>query len=93
MGMNREDLLKRSRGSRQPQAAGTENPHIVKQLNDLEFSVRARKCMQRLNLETVADLCKMSEPELLAAKNFGQTSLNEIKKKLSELGLSLKAVQ
>lgn len=66
-------------------------PEVVnKYLADIEFSGRARKCFQRLNLVTVADLLNKTEPELLAAKNFGQTSLNEVKQKLAELGLSLR---
>lgn len=66
-------------------------PEVLnKYLTDLEFSGRARKCFQRLNLVTVGDLASKTEAELLAAKNFGQTSLNEVKQRLSELGLSLR---
>lgn len=67
------------------------SPEILgKFLSDMEFSGRARKCFQRLNLVTVGDLVNKTEAELLAAKNFGQTSLNEVKQKLAELGLSLR---
>jgi DNA-directed RNA polymerase subunit alpha len=67
------------------------SPEIMsKYLSDLEFSGRARKCFQRLNLVSVGDLVSKTEAELLAAKNFGQTSLNEVKLKMSELGLSLR---
>lgn len=59
-------------------------------LSEIEFSGRSRKCLQRLGLVTVGDLVMKSEAELLAAKNFGQTSLNEVKQKLTELGLSLR---
>jgi DNA-directed RNA polymerase subunit alpha len=67
------------------------SPEVLgKYLSDLEFSGRARKCFQRLNLATVGDLVSKTEAELMAAKNFGQTSLNEVKQKLSELSLSLR---
>ena len=46
--------------------------------------------MQRLAIATVGDLCDRSEDELLDCKNFGQTSLNEIRQKLANLGLKLK---
>jgi DNA-directed RNA polymerase subunit alpha len=74
---------------RQPQAEGS--PEILnKYLSEIEFSGRARKCLQRLGLVTLGDLTTKSEAELLAAKNFGQTSLNEVKQKLTEFGLSLR---
>lgn len=63
---------------------------LKKPVADLELSVRSRKCMERLNIETLGDLIEKTEAELLAAKNFGQTSLNEIKQRLAENGLRLK---
>jgi len=60
---------------------------------ELELSVRSRKCLQRLGVLTLQDLIQHSEPELLSIKNFGQTSLDEIKKRLAELGLSLRQPQ
>lgn len=63
---------------------------LGKYLSDMEFSGRARKCFQRLNLVNVGDLVNKTEAELMAAKNFGQTSLNEVKQKLGELGLALR---
>jgi DNA-directed RNA polymerase subunit alpha len=66
-------------------------PEILNRyLSEIEFSSRSRKCLQRLNLVTLGDLANKSEPELLATKNFGQTSLNEIKAKLTEFGLTLR---
>ncbi len=58
-------------------------------LSDLELSVRSRHCMNVLGLKTVGDLASRSEAELMTIKNFGQTSMNEVKQKLAELGLSL----
>lgn len=63
---------------------------LNKYLSEIELSSRSRKCLQRLNLMTLGDLTSKSEAELLAAKNFGQTSLNEIKAKLIEYNLSLR---
>ena len=63
---------------------------LSKSLSEIEFSSRSRKCLQRLNLMTLGDLVVKTEAELLAAKNFGQTSLNEIKAKLAENGLTLR---
>lgn len=63
---------------------------LKKPIGDLELSVRSRNCMERLNIRTIGELVQRSEQELLAVKNFGQTSLNEIKQRLGELGLSLR---
>lgn len=64
---------------------------LSKLVSELEFSVRARRCLQRLNINTVGDLIQHSEAELLATRNFGQTSLNEIRARLADFGLSLAA--
>lgn len=61
-----------------------------KSLNELELSVRARKCVQRLGIASIGQLCDRTEEALLACKNFGQTSLNEIRLKLANLGLKLR---
>lgn len=62
-----------------------------KSVSELELSVRARKCLQRLGINTLGELVARSEAELLSIKNFGQTSLNEIKKRLVEMGLALRS--
>ncbi len=56
----------------------------------LELSVRSRKCLQRLGINTIGELASRSEQELLSSRNFGATSLKEIKICLTDLGLSLK---
>ncbi len=63
---------------------------LSRPISELSLSVRARKCMGKLNLQTVGDLTKRSGDELLECKNFGVTSLNEVRDKLSTLGLKLK---
>ncbi len=62
---------------------------LSRPVSELELSVRSRRCLQRLNVQTLGDLIQKTEAELLATRNFGQTSLEEIKSRLAELGLSL----
>jgi DNA-directed RNA polymerase subunit alpha len=78
-----------------PNHVGTETEEeeiINKLVDDLQLSIRARKCLQKLNVRTIGDLTRKTEAELLGCKNFGVTSLNEIKKALSNLGLSLRGL-
>ncbi len=57
---------------------------------EIDLSIRCRNCLATLGVETISDLVERSEEELMAVRNFGQTSLNEIKAKLGEMGLSLR---
>ncbi len=66
---------------------------LSKPVDDLQLSVRARKCLQKLNIRTIGELIRRTEAELLGVKNFGVTSLNEIKKAISNLGLSLRSLE
>jgi DNA-directed RNA polymerase subunit alpha len=63
---------------------------LNKPIADLSLSVRARKCMSKLNIQTIGDLAKHSGDDLLECKNFGVTSLNEVREKLTILGLKLR---
>ncbi len=54
----------------------------------LEPSVRAENCMAAANIQTLADLVRLTEADVLKIKNFGKTSLKEIKKKLGDMQLS-----
>ena len=65
---------------------------LSKSIDDLQLSVRARKCLQKLELRTLDDLTRRTEAELLGCKNFGVTSLNEITKAISNIGLSLRTL-
>jgi len=58
-------------------------------ISDFELSVRSRNCLAKMNIETLGDLIKKTEPELLSYKNFGETSLQEIKDILAQKGLRL----
>lgn len=66
---------------------------LAKPVSELELSVRARRCLQRLNVATLSDLIQYSEAELLATRNFGVTSLNEVKARLADHGLQLSVRQ
>jgi DNA-directed RNA polymerase subunit alpha len=63
---------------------------LNKPVTDLNLSVRARKCMNRLGINTLGELIQRTADELLEAKNFGMTSLNEVREKLRQYGLSLR---
>src|SRR5207247_5867601 len=63
---------------------------LSKPVSDLNLSVRARKCMNRLGINTLGDLVHHSGDELLESKNFGMTSLSEVREKLGGYGLSLR---
>jgi len=58
-------------------------------VGELSLSVRASHCLESENIRTVGDLVRHTEAELLDVRNFGKTSLEEVKKKLAELGLRL----
>lgn len=62
---------------------------LDKSIEELELSVRAYNCLKNANIKTLAELCMKTDAEMLKTKNFGRKSLEEIKKVLQELGLSL----
>jgi DNA-directed RNA polymerase subunit alpha len=76
-----------------PQAQSQENQKMKKLLNmsvnEIELSVRAANCLNNANITTVGQLAQKTEAEMLKYRNFGKKSLNEIKEKLTQLGLSL----
>jgi DNA-directed RNA polymerase subunit alpha len=63
---------------------------LNKPVSDLNLSVRARKCMTRLNINTLGELIQRTADELLESKNFGMTSLTEVREKLAQFGLTLR---
>ncbi len=63
---------------------------LERPMSDLNLSVRARKCMTRLGLTTIGELVRKSQDDLLECKNFGVTSLNEVREKLTQAGLKLR---
>ena len=58
-------------------------------IEDLDLSVRSYNCLKRANINTVADLTEKTEEEMIKVRNLGRKSLEEVKKKLQELNLSL----
>ena len=76
-----------------PVAQSQENQKMKKLLNmsvnEIELSVRAANCLNNANITTVGQLAQKTEAEMLKYRNFGKKSLNEIKDKLTALGLSL----
>jgi DNA-directed RNA polymerase subunit alpha len=77
---------------RRPTQALSEQEQAVlnKPVTDLNLSVRARKCMNRLGINTLGDLVQRTADELLESKNFGMTSLNEVREKLQQFNLTLR---
>lgn len=58
-------------------------------IEELDFSVRTYNCLKKANIQTVADLVKTSEEDLMNIRNFGRKSLVEVQEKLSQFGLTL----
>ena len=76
-----------------PETQSEEHTELKKLLNmsvnEIELSVRAANCLNNANITSVGQLAMKSEAEMLKYRNFGKKSLNEIKDKLNELGLTL----
>lgn len=97
LGMTSDELLSRELGEPvEPTFATEEQPDpqspdpMRRPITELDLSVRSRRIVDLLKIRTIGDLATKTEAELLACPNFGQTSLNEIKTKLDELGVSLR---
>jgi DNA-directed RNA polymerase subunit alpha len=63
---------------------------LERPIADLNLSVRARKCMVRLGISSIGELIRKTGDDLLECKNFGVTSLNEVREKLDQHGLKLR---
>lgn len=90
LGQMREDAAPRPVAQRPSGASVGDEGVLATPLSQMEFSVRARRALQRLNVRTLGELASKTEPELLACRNFGQTSLNEVQQRLGEYGLNLR---
>ena len=95
--MTADELMSKDLGEQaEPVAVAEEMPDPQsadpsrRPISELDLSVRSRRIVDLLKIRTIGDLSSKTEAELLACPNFGQTSLNEIKTKLDELGLSLR---
>ena len=77
--------------SRQDSAILAELSSLLnKSITELNLSVRARKCMNRLGINTLGELVQRTADELLASKDFGPASLRQVREKLAQFGLTLK---
>lgn len=81
----RKDIIEQLRGK-------ASDAILNKPISTLDLSVRARKALQLLNIQTLGEVAARTEAELMGVKNFGTTSLEEIKRKLVEHGLSLRTL-
>jgi DNA-directed RNA polymerase subunit alpha len=70
--------------------AGGDSEILGKSVNEMALSVRARKALALLNITVIGDLVLKTEAELMGVKNFGMTSLTEIKQCLEDMGLGLR---
>ena len=68
----------------------TSSPDLDLPIEDLDLSERPRNCLKRAQVNTVGELLTKTEDDLLNITNFGQKSLDEVKEKLDERGLSLR---
>ena len=59
-------------------------------IDDLDLSVRSNNCLRRAGINTVEELTQKSEEDMMKVRNLGRKSLDEVKKKLADLGLSLR---
>ena len=69
------------------------SPELEMPIEDLDLSERPRNCLKRAQVNTVGELLRKSEDDLLAITNFGQKSLDEVKDKLNERGLALRGME
>jgi DNA-directed RNA polymerase subunit alpha len=72
---------------------GSNDEVLNRSVNELQLPVRARKALALLNIQTIGELCLRTDAELMGVKNFGMTSLLEIKEKLAALGLALRKLE
>lgn len=70
--------------------SGMGSPDLDLSIEDLDLSERPRNCLKRAQVNTIGELLLRSDEDLLNITNFGQKSLDEIKQKLDERGLSLR---
>ncbi len=75
----------------EPEAMTPDEQAVLERpISDLNLSVRARKCMVRLGINTIGELLRRTGDDLLECKNFGVTSLNEVREKLTARSMKLR---
>jgi len=94
LGQGLEDAHRQARKALMEQYKGTGKEAVLaKPISELNLSVRARKAVQLLSCQTLGDLASHTEAELMGIKNFGATSLKEVKERLVEYGLGLRLIE
>jgi DNA-directed RNA polymerase subunit alpha len=94
LGQGLEEQHRRMRKKVYDSLRGSGNEQaLARSVADLGLSVRARKALQLLGVQTLGDLAARTEAELMGIKNFGATSLDEVKEKLQEHGLGLRELE
>ena len=83
---SRRELFESLRGSGNEAA-------LARPVSEIDFSIRVRKALQLLGIQTMGDLAARTEAELMGVKNFGATSLTEVRERLTQHGLSLREIQ
>jgi DNA-directed RNA polymerase subunit alpha len=68
---------------------GPQSPNLALPIEDMDLSVRSYNCLKREGVSSVGELVQKTEQDLLDIRNFGQKSIDEVKGKLQEMGLSL----
>jgi DNA-directed RNA polymerase subunit alpha len=76
-------------GTKEPEDNPDLNENLFRSVDELELSVRSANCLKHANIKYIGDLVQKTEADILATKNFGRKSLNEIKEILTDMGLSL----
>jgi DNA-directed RNA polymerase subunit alpha len=80
-------------GKLRSSSGDTGDSALEKKLNmslaELKLSVRASNCLESENIHTVRDLVSRAEEDLMEVRNFGDTTLTEVRERLTELGLQL----
>ncbi len=89
------DLVESMKGVEilKPDTQDTKTKVLDMSVEDLDLSVRSYNCLKRANIHTVEDLTKRTEDDMLKVRNLGRKSLEEVVKKLEDLGLGLKVVE
>ena len=94
LGQGLDDAHRRIRKRVYDAAKGTPNEKaLARPVSELGLSVRARKALQLLGIQTLGDLASRTEAELMGVKNFGATSLEEVKERLVQHGLGLRKLE
>ena len=90
LGMPREEAVASIEAHANRAGSGDRSNVLNKPILELQLSIRARRTVETLGCLSVGDILKHSAEELLGMPNFGQTSLQELRSKLQEMGLKLK---